>query len=250
MSNSSGTNVGTEAARSTDPAGGFAQAFAAAAGKLLAADVRIFFPALSREPAEQFFQSCQGACYALHAGQGAQADAWCDIEPPLALAIACRLLGCDKTETIDQRPLTEVERRLGARAAEAAAQAADDSRQWRASPTTTPGGAADLLTVLRLGVSLGRSSGVLRLAMRNALPVGGDAPAAPAPAGPIELRVTTEDFNVSDETLATLSVGDVLATDLDTDGEVIIRVAGVPKFAGRLGQFKGRRAIVITRKLF
>ena len=47
-----------------------------------------------------------------------------------------------------------------------------------------------------------------------------------------------------------LAVGDVLATDIATDAEVIIRVAGVPKFAARLGQFKGRRAIVITRKLF
>jgi hypothetical protein len=107
-----------------------------------------------------------------------------------------------------------------------------------------------MLTVLRLGVSLGRCSGVLRLAMRKASAVGGGPAAAAASTGPVELRVTTEDFNVSDETLTSLSVGDVLATDIATDGEVIIRVAGVPKFAGRLGQYKGRRAVVITRKLF
>ncbi|MCE5327429.1 MAG: FliM/FliN family flagellar motor C-terminal domain-containing protein [Planctomycetaceae bacterium] len=250
MSKSTSVQVDVGAASAGDSACSFGQAFASAARALLGADLQVFLPGATQEPADSFVQSCEGACYVLHAGEDSEAAAWCDIETPLALAMACRLLGCEKSALLQQRPLTEVERRVAARAAEAAAQAADNLRAWRASPAAVGSGAPpDVLTVLRLGVSLGRSSGVLRLGMRKMSHAGG-GPAAAASAGPIELRVTTEDFNVSDETLAGLSVGDVLATDLASDGEVIVRVAGVPKFAGRLGQYKGRRAVVITRKLF
>ena len=49
--------------------------------------------------------------------------------------------------------------------------------------------------------------------------------------------------------LADLTDGDVIVTDLPTDGEVIVRVGGIPKFAARLQLADGRKTIQITRRL-
>lgn len=49
--------------------------------------------------------------------------------------------------------------------------------------------------------------------------------------------------------LTQLGAGDILATDSPPDGEVIVRIDGEPRFAARLGQINGHRAVTITRKL-
>jgi flagellar motor switch protein FliM len=61
--------------------------------------------------------------------------------------------------------------------------------------------------------------------------------------------VAVEGVDLSPEELARMEAGDILSTDSDADGEVIVRIDGVPRFAARLGSADGRRAITITRRL-
>ena len=41
----------------------------------------------------------------------------------------------------------------------------------------------------------------------------------------------------------------MIATDVAIDGEVTVRLAGIPKYIGRLSTVDGKKAITITRKI-
>jgi flagellar motor switch protein FliM len=64
---------------------------------------------------------------------------------------------------------------------------------------------------------------------------------------PIEVRGFLAQTSISVDELLSLQVGDVLTTEKPSDGEVLIQVEGRNKFVGRIGQFRGSRAIRITR---
>ncbi len=49
--------------------------------------------------------------------------------------------------------------------------------------------------------------------------------------------------------LADLSPGDILTTDRPANAEIIVQVEGINKFAARLGQHKGKKALKICRRL-
>lgn len=48
---------------------------------------------------------------------------------------------------------------------------------------------------------------------------------------------------------ARLESGDMLATNIPPEGEVLVRVDGEPRFFGKLGQINGHRAVTLTRKI-
>jgi flagellar motor switch protein FliM len=58
-----------------------------------------------------------------------------------------------------------------------------------------------------------------------------------------------QDIAVSAEELARLSEGDLLVTDTPADGEVLVRIGGIPRFYARLGASNGKKAIRITRRI-
>jgi flagellar motor switch protein FliM len=64
---------------------------------------------------------------------------------------------------------------------------------------------------------------------------------------PVELRAFLAQTTISVNDLLSLQPGDILTTDKDQASQVLIQVEGKNKFLGRLGQFKGNRAIQITR---
>jgi flagellar motor switch protein FliM len=74
-------------------------------------------------------------------------------------------------------------------------------------------------------------------------------PAATSGAGPLELTAALEDIAIDERELAGLAPGDIIATEVAADGEVIVRIGGIPKFAARLGTSNGHRALTITRRL-
>jgi flagellar motor switch protein FliM len=65
----------------------------------------------------------------------------------------------------------------------------------------------------------------------------------------MELSVSLRDIDVPASDAERLCDGDIVATGLPADGEVIVRLAGIPKFLARMGQVDGRRAITILRRL-
>lgn len=66
---------------------------------------------------------------------------------------------------------------------------------------------------------------------------------------PLELSAALEGITLDQAELAELAEGDIVATDVPADGEVIVRVGGIPKFAARLGTSGGRKLLTIVRRL-
>jgi flagellar motor switch protein FliM len=70
-----------------------------------------------------------------------------------------------------------------------------------------------------------------------------------ATAAPLEITASIEALELDWAELAGLAVGDILATELPTDGEITIRIGGIPKYAARLRVIDGRKVVTITRRL-
>ena len=64
----------------------------------------------------------------------------------------------------------------------------------------------------------------------------------------IELRAFLAQTTISLNDLLCLQVGDIITTDKDCGGDVLIQAEGKSKFLGQLGEFRGSRAIRITRQ--
>jgi flagellar motor switch protein FliM len=64
---------------------------------------------------------------------------------------------------------------------------------------------------------------------------------------PVEVRGFLAQTSISLDELMSLQVGDIITTDKRSDTEVLIQVEEKNKFVGRVGRFRGSRAIRITR---
>jgi len=207
------------------------------------------------------------------------------LSPPAAYAMIDRLLGGSGGQIyVPDRPATGIERQLMRRMSDLAAAAVcsawpgretlklradDDSPDQPMEPATRTQVAA-----ASFEITLDGSKGSMRLGFEPALaaelskslpddgptsiqrekPDSGkshDARAQTTRAAEsfLELSATVADTVVGAGELAGLATGDLLTTDAPADGEVIVRVAGIPRFAARLGRCHGRRAITITRRM-
>ena len=104
------------------------------------------------------------------------------------------------------------------------------------------------VTVLSFHVQMGLCAGAIRLGLSEAVaspPTQKDQ----HPRGPVELTVGLPQTTITALEASQLAAGDILATDLDADGGVIVRVGGIPKFVGQLGIYEGKRAITIIRRI-
>jgi flagellar motor switch protein FliM len=64
---------------------------------------------------------------------------------------------------------------------------------------------------------------------------------------PLELRVFLQRTKVTVDEMLALQVGDIITTDHPQDAEITIEIEGKRKFMGALGQFRGGRAVRVTR---
>lgn len=212
-------------------------------------------------------------------GEPAEDRIWLEISPQIAFPIIDRLLGGSGRDWyVPNRPLTEIEQRLLMRVAGMAAQslcrcwpAAEQPHRrvrWECGQAI---GAfvqppAQTVVLAKFTLTMGRHAGAMRLCVPSKLAptasaladvrsqVEGKYRSAPATgrrteAGPLELSVVVQDISLSGEELSRLQSGDVLVTDTPTDGEVLVRIGGIPKFYARLGSSNGKRAIQITRRI-
>ena len=65
---------------------------------------------------------------------------------------------------------------------------------------------------------------------------------------PVEIRAFLAQTSISVSDLLNLQPGDIITTDKESNKEVLIQVEGKNKFLGQIGQYRGARAIRITRK--
>jgi len=64
---------------------------------------------------------------------------------------------------------------------------------------------------------------------------------------PVELRAFLAETRISMKDLLAMDVGDIIQTEKLASSEVLIQIEGRNKFAGRMGQYRDKRAVTITR---
>jgi flagellar motor switch protein FliM len=204
--------------------------------------------------------------------QNAEGTLLLEICPEIAYVIIDRVLGgSSEGAFIPTRGLTGIERRLLRRIALLIADNLSGTfptpgqQKFRVLGGELSAGEETAL-VVTLSLTIFRYVGSIRLCIPQALvatlaPSGVEAQrsdlgaylAEPSPSespgAPVEVTIAVEGITLSPDELAHLDLGDVVTSDTPVDGEVIVRVAGVPKFAARLGTSDGRRGIIITRRI-
>jgi flagellar motor switch protein FliM len=176
-----------------------------------------------------------------------------ELSPSLAEALIDLVLGMQPRPLHRSRPvLTAVDRQLLMTVVRHACWAFNAARQEADSYLLEP---ADMLQpappmeliVCELLVRLNGCGGYLRLALptahRNLLLAETESSAL------ANLEATLPPLTLGAGELAGLAEGDVLATDVKVSDEVLVQLEGQEAFAAVLGQYQGRRAVTITRKL-
>jgi flagellar motor switch protein FliM len=246
---------------------------AAALRRRLPAEAGVHLVDVSLSSHASFHRNVQEptCCYALavrfaraadEAGQSAGEVVWVDVATEIAYPIIDLLLGgSGGRAAVMDRPLTAVERRLLRRLPEAVAESlstaaagdgvsvalSDDPAH--AAPPQPAGRPEAVLLTFRL--TCRGADGTVRVCMPISLleAVLARATADLGPSAAVELSAAWPESSLPASELAALRVGDILATDAPLDDEVTVRLAGVAKFAARLGACRGKRAITITRPL-
>ena len=249
---------------------GFATSLSAAAGGLLRADLSARLAALSEMSRRQFAQAVEEPTCAFHLVPTGTDDpdpaaiTCIEFSPAIALTLVERLMGgpCEPTPQA-QRPLTPAERRVLMHLANLVAISLSATRpggtpgSLRADSHPATGGEPDdLVVVATFELSLAGLVGTMRLCACGRL--GGDDRAnahahAKKPrrisTAPLKITAAIDALELDSSELADLDIGDVLATDVPADGEITIRIGGIPKYAGRLRVADGRKIVTITRRL-
>ena len=240
-----------------------ADGFAEAARQRLGAPLHARPAGLACRTLTEFLQSVAepNCCFALRRAAGPAG--WVDLSRDFALLCVDHLLSGRRREAyLPDRPLTGVERGLVHLLLTHVAQGL--TQAWPAGPgrwtlapewgCQIPAGLAPEApaVVIRLNVALSRHVGLLRVCLPTSLL----APATqegktvrPRATGPLELSVVTPDILVAEEELEGLAEGDVIPTDTLLAGEVLVRLAGIPVYAAKLGACDEQRAVTLTRKL-
>jgi len=261
----------------------FCSKFSAGLGQMLSLPVQTQLLNLEQLSYGAFRAAAQeaGTCYVLAEEQSSpiqepQPVGCLEICPELAYVMIDRLLGgSHEGAFIPARPLTSLERNLLRRVAALTAESL--ARAWptyppalrvaedQPAPPPEPGAIyQESVWAATFALKVSRYDGALRLAIPlrwvswgsadGASKAGGGEYATQRPLtsgaqGSVELSAAVEGAAIALEDLASLAPGDVVTTDSQADGEVIVRIAGIPKFAARLGSSNGRRAITITRRI-
>ena len=248
----------------------FARNFARSASGLLRMPVRVRLSDVAYTGNSEFLASlAEPTCCFLLAGAPApgEVDAlsgegvWVEFSPSVAFGVITRLLGgADAAVPERLRPLTAVERKLLRRVVQVAAESlseaisvasdmplhiADDGAELQA---VSPERSRDAV-VVGFEVCMD-SAGTMRLCMPKGVLQKFLSPAPPARRHqPVEVSASTGEMVLPLDELAGLSPGDVVTSDTSDDGEVIVHVAGVPRFVGRLVAMDGKTAVRITREI-
>lgn len=237
----------------------FPRSFALTATAMLGCDLRVRLTAVTASPLDIFTSTIEDAscCYRMAIEGGGELC----IELPRAVAIAMvqALLGGGGCEDeTASRKLTLVERRILRRVAELAAATLASVWPGAARPrlaacddASAPSAEFGHAGVATFELMMGERGGMMRLC------VTGPSAAALAPppnrsraaAAPLELSATIEDVALDASDAAALCEGDLLVTDTGLADEITVRIGGIPKFAAKLCDSGGKRALRLTRRL-
>jgi flagellar motor switch protein FliM len=245
----------------------FAGSLAAVGSGLLHADLQVRLAGAVQSSRSHFAQTleeltCSYVLSSRPPEAGKAGPAVClEFSPALAFAmIECLLGASGVAPAVPDRPLTAAERRVLHRVVEAAAASLSAAwpgvpkRRFHAELKPVPSAAAaaeEPVVVITFELAFHGRVGSMRLCAAGGLMdalVLGDFRHRPETA-PLELSAALEGITLDEADLAQLAEGDIVATEIPADGEVIVRIGGIPKFAARLGTAGGRKLLTITRRL-
>lgn len=243
----------------------FAGEFAQAVGEALSLSIRLTVDSCQCLPGSQLLEGFVDPTrvWGLEVGDGAglAGEAVLELCPTVAFTLAEKLLGGKGRPFIPPRGLTGIERTVLGRvvnlacASLAGTYSVNGPWQVRVAQSAGSGGSVGFLLTFRVILPFGQ--GAMRLCVGDSLAQRLAGPWRPDEAssyrsvlrGPLEVSAALPDITLEGAEVAGLTVGDVVAGDTPVDGQVVVRVAGVPTFVGRLGQVDGKRAITILKRL-
>lgn len=233
-------------------AGQLAGRFPTAMSELLRGHAQLQGASVSQLQADQFRGVLSGLAYGrmyswTSGAEDHEGQIWLGLDADAAAAMMDVILGGKPyQESAGSRALTAIDRRLLRRVVDRAAGlvASLAGLQQPLSPRqaehmTEPSCVAAICLDMDIG-------GAMWLFVDAEL-CEGSKPGAKG--GPIELSATLNVEEIASDQLSDLAIGDVIATDVSVEGEIVVRLAGIPKYIGQLSTVDGKKAITITRKI-
>ena len=261
----------------------FARSFSATAGGLLRADISIRLAAIAETSRRQFTQAVEEptCAFSLIPAGVEPADPTAvtclEFSPAIAMALVERLMGGaddgsplaagnragslagqhqSALATPRQRTLTPAERRVLLHLANlvalslSAARPGGTTGELRADLAPAGGSGDDRVVVATFELSLSGRVGTMRLCGCGRLAgAPRDGAGKRTTTTPLDITATIEGLELDSADLDDLDVGDLLATEVPLDGEITIRIGGIPKYAAHLRVIDGRKVVTITRRL-
>jgi flagellar motor switch protein FliM len=264
---------------------GFGRNFGAAISGYLRTIIEVSVAHIEQLTYSEFIHSLPNpTCFNLLKAEQLDGQLCLEISPLIIYPIIDRLLGGSNADLfIPQRPLTQIEQRLVQRITDRATQHLSEA--WsNLTPATfvvndfesNPQLAQivppnETVVVVGFELKMGNRAGTMSLCIPyNVIePIMGKLAAQNwfsyqrkggnddhlrkltrnVEIAPVEARVFLAQTSMTLNDLLSLSPGDVITTGKNCAAEILMQVEGQGKFLGRVGQFRGKRAIQVTRKL-
>jgi flagellar motor switch protein FliM len=262
---------------------GFGRNFGAALSGYLRTIVEVTVAHIEQITYSEFIHSLPNpTCFNLLRADQLEGQLCLEISPLIIYPIIDRLLGGSNADLfIPQRPLTQIEQRLVQRITDRATQHLSEAwsnltpvnftvQDFESNPQLVqivpPN---ETVVVVGFELKMGNRAGTMSLCIPyNAIePMMGVLAAQNwfsyqrkggqddqsrkltrnVTAAPVEMRAFLAQTTMTLNDLLSLSVGDIITTDKPSNRDGLIQVEGKNKFFGQIGQFRGNKAIRITR---
>jgi flagellar motor switch protein FliM len=264
---------------------GFGRNFGAAISGYLRTIIEVSVAHIEQLTYSEFVHSLPNpTCFNLLKAEQLDGQLCLEISPLIIYPIIDRLLGGSNADLfIPQRPLTQIEQRLVQRITDRATQHLSEA--WsNLTPVTftvhdfesNPQLAQivppnETVVVIGFELKMGNRAGTMSLCIPyNVIePIMGVLAAqnwfsyhrkggqedharklkTNIEGAPVEVRAFLAQTTITMNDLMSLAVGDCITTGRNCGAEVLVQVEGQNKFVGQIGQFRGTRAVRVTRKL-
>lgn len=263
---------------------GFGRNFGAALSTYLRTIVEVTVASIEQLTYSEFIHSLPNpTCFNLLKAEQLDGQLCLEVSPLIIYPIIDRLLGGSNADLfIPQRPLTQIEQRLVERITDRATHHLSEAwsnltpstftvQDFESNPQLVqivpPN---ETVVVVGFEIKMGNRAGTMSLCIPyNVIePIMGILAAQNwftyhkkggmddhlrrltnnVHNAPVEIRAFLAQTSISVSDLLNLQPGDIITTDKESNKEVLIQVEGKNKFLGQIGQYRGARAIRITRK--
>ena len=192
-----------------------------------------------------------GCCWMLHSDSGV---IWLELSQQIAIVVSDRLLGGDGAAGESRHSPTRIERSILTRFVEMVAECITRILPMpvtlEAAPNTQLRMPDETVAVVSIAVVADGCDGMIRLCLtENIGRMLAEARQNQSHSQRVTISAATAEARISKDQLGHLSMGDVLVTDTEAEGELEVLVDGKATFAGALASHNGRKVVRITRVL-